>query len=711
MQRSLLSILILSLCSSMVFANEQTLSSQEQLPELSAIQVEVSQEQDVAHQASSTKFEHHVLDVPFNRSFVSEDMMQKNNIQRVDDALYQVSGVFHQSNYGGGYWDNYSFRGFNTDPDMGATTIRNGSSVNRGINTPKDMLNIQSMDFVKGAGASIYGRGETGGLLNITTKQPKWEKETIVKTTLNTQDKYRLSLEHNQPVNDNLAYRVAIAGEDNQSFRDYVENKRLFISSQMAWKISDQTLFNFDNEFLRHSGIFDRGISANNQGKILMNRKTFTGEPTDKNILQDLFYQARLKHQFNDDWNINTALSYKKTTLQGLSTEPRRMIDDNTLARFRRARDNHSLDILWNTDIMGKIKTDWANHEILLSGEVGELKYRQKLLRKNPDLVNNIAVNKIDVRDGMQVYNNNLYQLKSTDQNEDFKERQRYLALNLQDQMFFNDKLSLLTGMRFDYVRQKFNNYNAKQYNDKKTQEKNHSQISPRVGVNYKFSPEFSMYANYGRSFAMNARLDENGQNFEPERGENYEIGGKYQFNANSLISMALFNANKKNVLTYNNDSGYYMAVGEHSSRGIELDFNYQYNDKLNLNAAYAYTKAQVEKDITLAKGARLSNIPKHSGSVSVNYEFLQEDTRKAGLGGTVVYMGERSGNYIDTGFNLPAYTLLNMYGYYQPNERVRYQLNVNNMLDKHYYPASYSNLWIQAGEPRNASLSMQWKF
>lgn len=710
MQRSLLSILILSLCSPMVFATEQTLSSQEQLPELSAIQVEVSQEQDVAHQASSTKFEHHVLDVPFNRSFVSEDMMQQNNIQRVDDALYQVSGVFHQSNYGGGYWDNYSFRGFNTDPDMGATTIRNGSSVNRGINTPKDMLNIQSMDFVKGAGASIYGRGETGGLLNITTKQPKWEKETIVKTTLNTQDKYRLSLEHTAPINDKLASRIAIAGENNQSFRDHVENKRLFISSQLAWKISDHTSLLFENEFLRQKGVFDRGISAQKNNQITMNRKTFTGEPSDINTLQDLFYQLRLNHQFNDEWQVKSGLSYKKTTLQGISTEPRALLDENTLARFRRSRDNYSLDVLWNADVLGKINTDWAKHEILISGEMGQLQYRQHLLRRNPNITSGLYLNPIDIRHGLQVYNNNLYQLKSTDQNEDFKEQQRYFAINVQDQMFFNDKLSVLAGVRFDYVKQRFNNYNMKQY-QQSVQQKNHHQLSPRVGINYKLNPDLSVYANYGRSFAMNSRLDKDGKNFEPERGENYEVGAKYRFNPNSLISMALFNANKKNILTYNNDTGYYMAVGEHSSRGVELDFNYQYNDKLNLNAAYAYTKAQVEKDITLAKGSRLSNIPKHSGSVSVNYEFLQQDTRKAGLGGTVVYMGERSGNYIDTGFNLPAYTLVNTHAYYQPSERVRYQLNVNNLLDKTYYPASYSNLWIQAGEPRNASLSMQWKF
>ncbi|MBP5818722.1 TonB-dependent receptor, partial [Acinetobacter baumannii] len=42
---------------------------------------------------------------------------------------------------------------------------------------------------------------------------------------------------------------------------------------------------------------------------------------------------------------------------------------------------------------------------------------------------------------------------------------------------------------------------------------------------------------------------------------------------------------------------------------------------------------------------------------------------------------------------------------------RLRYQLNVNNLFDKTYYVSSYSDLWVQPGEPLNASISAQWKF
>jgi len=168
----------------------------------------------------------------------------------------------------------------------------------------------------------------------------------------------------------------------------------------------------------------------------------------------------------------------------------------------------------------------------------------------------------------------------------------------------------------------------------------------------------------------------------------------------------------KQNVLTTDQiDPNFQTAAGEVSSQGVELDFNNQLNDRWSVNANYSYTDAQIEKDQDIAKGSRLSNIPKHQAAVSSNYEFLQQGAVKAGIGGNIRYVGERSGHNLDNGFNLPSYTLVNLNAYYSPSDRLRYQFNLNNLFDKTYYLSSYSDLWIQPGEPINASLSAQFKF
>jgi iron complex outermembrane receptor protein len=55
--------------------------------------------------------------------------------------------------------------------------MRNGLSSVSGIHTARDMVNIQAIDFLKGPMAAMYGQGAIGGIMNITTKQPEWEKK------------------------------------------------------------------------------------------------------------------------------------------------------------------------------------------------------------------------------------------------------------------------------------------------------------------------------------------------------------------------------------------------------------------------------------------------------------------------------------------------------------------------------------------------------
>ncbi|MFH4347057.1 TonB-dependent siderophore receptor, partial [Acinetobacter baumannii] len=88
--------------------------------------------------------------------------------------------------------------------------------------------------------------------------------------------------------------------------------------------------------------------------------------------------------EFNPDWKLNSAVSYKDAKMVGFATEPRRIqADGRTLERQRRYRDYTSEDVLAQTELLGKLDTSWARHEILLSTELGQLDYKQNQLRRN----------------------------------------------------------------------------------------------------------------------------------------------------------------------------------------------------------------------------------------------------------------------------------------------------------------------------------------
>jgi len=61
------------------------------------LQADQNQENEKTTSAAS-KFAHDVLDIPFSRSYLSQDILKQQDSQRIEDAIHLVSGVFAQNN-------------------------------------------------------------------------------------------------------------------------------------------------------------------------------------------------------------------------------------------------------------------------------------------------------------------------------------------------------------------------------------------------------------------------------------------------------------------------------------------------------------------------------------------------------------------------------------------------------------------------------------
>lgn len=656
--------------------------------------------EDVAETSFSstalTQFEHSLLSVPFTKSHVSEQDIKNNNIQRVSDALSRVNGVVYQDSYGGGFWDNYSFRGFSTDPNMGTSYLRNGLSSLSGIHTPRDMVNVQAIDFLKGPMAAIYGQGAIGGIMNITTKQPEWMQKNEVSLSGSTLEEYRASLDSAGALSDAVAYRLGLAYENNQSFRDQVDSQHYFVAPQLAWKISDQTQLNLDTEFSEHQGVFDRGIPMVN-GQFVVNKKTFLGEPSDGDIkVKDQMYQLRLNHQFNDNWNNTTALSYNHGERAGTSTEISSIAaDGQTANRFRRHRQFETDTFQLQSILRGKFNTGVVKHELVANVEAGHYTIDQIQLRNAVGTSSPINIYN-------PVYGQNILALARTTKNT--KETQNMLGVNLQDQIFLNPQWNVLIGGRFNRLEQ--------QIDDHKTglsDQQDFTPFSPRVGVNYQPTTKLAFYSNWGKSFELNTGLNKDNQLYDPEKTQSWEIGAKYEYLPQSWFGLTYFDLDKQHLLT-EGITDTYVDSGRVQSHGVEVELKHQFNDHLRVGANYTFTKASVIESEVDTKGARLKNIPKHTANLNADYQF-ELLGREAGLVGTINYFGKRSANYIDNGTSLPEFTVVNVGGYMQVRPDLRAQLNIDNVFDKDYYVSSYTDEWVQPGEPLKATLSLTWNF
>ena len=152
-------------------------------------------------------------------------------------------------------------------------------------------------------------------------------------------------------------------------------------------------------------------------------------------------------------------------------------------------------------------------------------------------------------------------------------------------------------------------------------------------------------------------------------------------------------------------------TAGAVRSRGVELDVSGQLTPNLKVLGTYAYPDARVTADTVLPSGAPLSNIPRHSASALGLYEFGAGSLGRAGVGGGVVYVGERAGNSTDNGFKLPAYATVRLNGYVQPTRALRLSLTIDNLFDKRYYASSYNELWVAPGAERQVTLAATYTF
>ena len=622
---------------------------------------------------------------------------------RLEEAYDYVSGVTRQNSFGG-LWDNFAIRGFAGNENTGPNFLRNGFAGNRGYNAPRDMANVERIEVLKGPSAALYGASEPGGILNVVTKKPQFKAGNSLEVYAGSYDSYRTSFDSTGPLSDNLAYRLNVAVEDKGSFRDHIDSQRYLVAPSFTWVLSPNTLLNYDLELLRHKAPMDRGVVAVGGRTGSISRETFLGEPGDGDItIDNQTHQLTFEHEFSSDWKAKAGLAYRTTDLAGYSTEVRPSNPllfvppgSRNVNRERRYRNYDSEDVSFQGEVHGKFTTGSLKHELLTGLDSYRFSLDSVMMRVRP------ADYSIDIDN--PVYGQ---PLPTPTANTDTLEKQRATGVFLQDQIHLAEDWRLLLGVRHDRFHQTIDNrrtgLRSKQSEGKTT---------PRVGLTWLLSPTVSLYALTSESFRPNTGSSFAGAAFAPEEGRAKEVGIKYE-SADKRYggTLSLFDIDKKNVLT--NDpanAGFSLAAGEARSRGVEIDVSGQLTAKLRVTANYAYTDAEITKDNNAALvGARLLNVPKHSGSVLAMYEDGFAAGRY-GVGGGATHVGKRAGNALAT-FDLPAYTTARLMAYWKPSQNLRFSLDVENLFDKTYYASSYDVAWVTPGTPRTITLGMQTRF
>ena len=628
-----------------------------------------------------------IKDTPLSIEVVPQEVLEDRNVRELGSALETVPGVIESGGRGSSvFGPNFKIRGF----DVSDGLFRDGIPTN--TLAPLSTNDLERVEVLKGPASILFGQGEPGGIINLVTKKPLDEPFYSASFGAGNFNTYEGAIDLSGPLNESktVKYRLNLSYENYESFRDFVNGERFLVSPALTWDIGKNTSINFYGQYTSDTETIDSGIPAQGDDIIDVPRERFLDEDFGEFEQDQFAIGYRFNHRFDNTWSVRHALEYREY-------EPVRygvLFDDfdeetGELARLQYGTEEIYKRFFTNVDAIAEFNTGSVKHQVLFGTE-----YSRDI--NQPGFEFSDSFPSINVFN--PVYSNNPFEIEPEFFRDDTVDR---VGVYLQDQVDLLPNLIALAGVRFDYVDQFRTTRDLGEEREEFEQED--TDFTPRFGLVYKPIEPVSVYASYTTSYNPNfgASRNEDGSEFEPETGRQFEVGVKTDINKDLSFTFAAFDIRKQNVETDDpNNPLFTIQTGEQASRGIELDLKGEILPGWKMTAAYTYLDAFVSEDNTDIVDNDLPGAPESQFSLWTTYNIQQGSLEGLGFGLGFLALSDRQGDLENT-FTLPGYFRTDAALFYK-RDKWRAQLNIENLFDIEYFASTNfdSRLGVNPGAP-----------
>lgn len=654
---------------------------------------------------TATKTDTPLQETPVSVQVVPRAVIEDQKTPRLSEVLENVSGVRMNQTLGSG--NSFIIRGFSTVGSL----YRNGllATSPSGFLAEFDTANIESIEVLKGPAAVLFGRIQPGGLINITTKRPLPQLAGALEQQFGSYGFYRTLWDVNAPLTSDQSLSVRFAGayQNAGSFRDFQFTERKVFNPSVTWRATDATTITVDVEVLRQDFRPDTGIPVigNRPAPVPLSR-SYNDPNAPGSFMNKTPVGFQLDHKFNESWRLTNRFLASFLDTEELLVVPAPSFgealqaDGRTLNRNIFGQTSSTKGYATNLDLIGNFNLSGTHHKVLLGFDytrsVTDYAFFGNFDTPNPAL-------SIDLFNPTYGIPPSLFQtarsIREFPGNDFLVFRSQWYGLYAQDQITLWNKLHILAGGRYDWSEfgiGRGGNFEEASAN-LPTRSRTNRRFSPRIGLLYELTPWLAIYGNYVTSLGASNGITAEGQVVPPEIGKQREVGLKADlFDHRLNATLAFYNLTKNNVLTADlttADPFDSIAVGEQRSRGIEFDMVGRVTEAVSVIGSYAYTDTRVSRDDSGLQDHRLPNVPLHSGSLWMKYDFrnLAGPVKGFSLGFGPYVAGSRHGD-IDNTFTLPGYVRLDGFAAYRwimGPVRAIAQLTVRNLLNQQYYENS----------------------
>ena len=636
--------------------------------------------------SSATKTLTPMQDIPQSISTVSRQQIKDQMMMSIADVVNYVPGV--TAVQGENNRDQLVIRGNSTSADFFLNGVRDD------VQFYRDLYDVDRVEVLKGPNALIFGRGGAGGVVNRVSKEAGPIPLREISLSGGSFGNKRLAMDFDQPLNGKLAFRINGMYENSDTFRKYVGLERYGVSPTLTITANDRTRITVAYENFRDNRGSDRGIPSYQGLPLRISPNIFFGNP-DLNSVRALVNTGTfsIEHQAGS-LNIHNRTSiadydrgYQNFVPGALTPDP----TQDSLSAYNNATQRRN--IFNQTDLTRTMHTGRLRHTLLGGAEAG----RQLTNNfRNTGYFNNTSTSILVPVSDPVIHTPITFRQSATDADNHLKTNLG--AIYAQDQIEISRYLQVVAGVRFDYF--------DLQYHDNRAggnlRRIDHL-VSPRAGVAFKPAEALSIYGSYSVSYLPSAgdqfsSLNTLTQQAKPEKFANYELGAKWDLSRRFALTTAVYRLDRTNTrATDPNDATRIIQTGGQRTNGYEIGVSGNLTRAWTVSGGYAYQDAFVTSATTSARaGAQVAQVPHNTFSLWNHYQILPR--LAAGLG-----ILNRSDMFaaIDNTVVLPGYARADAAVYYSFTERLRLQLNVQNLLDRKYYVNADNNNNISPGSPR----------
>ncbi|MGF6777321.1 TonB-dependent receptor [Paraburkholderia sp. GAS334] len=631
-------------------------------------------------------------DVPQAVVVVPKAVLQSQAATSFSDALRNVPGVTLGAAEGGQIGNNINLRGFTARTDIYLDGFRDRGQYYR------DTFNLESIDVLYGPSSLYFGRGSTGGVINQVSKQPTLKQRADVSVQAGTHDRYRTTVDLNQPITDTAAFRINAFGQDLGSSRDVMKSKDYGVAPEVKFGIGTPTEITLSALIQHNRDQPDYGVPSLNGHPAPVNRGTFYGFTDDRTIQDVQTLSARIQHRFNENLTLRNQTQFSHYSTEARATNAASVLTGPLATSTALTKGNYtSLPLsslyvklqgkdrnindhsLYNTtDLEAKFNTGFLKHDVITGVDLSHETYsNQTFTSTTPGLPSNtLAI--VPLVD--PTYTTRPANVKTVATNL-AESSANGIGLYANDTISIGEHWKVVGGVRWDRYEASINNsINAPGY---ATQTNFFTSV--RGGIIYQPTDWQSYYVSYGTSFdpSLEALTLTNGQqNLPPEKNRSYEVGSKWDLLGGGLsVTQSLFSIEKTNARTLD-ATGNYQLDGDIRVRGYQLGLAGHITNKWQVFGGYTYMDGTVLKALDGTAGKTPANTPRNMITLWTTYDF----TPQWQIGGGPVYTSSRyaaNNNYVSVG----GYTRWDAMAAYHA-KKYDVQFNVLNFTDKKYYDA-----------------------